>query len=157
VQKVEREVIFIEPDAVVVYDRVTTRAGGQQVWQLATPVAPTIAGTRATIAGPHTLSVQRVHPAQATSVATDLRSASSDFTGGHRLDTTLPGGDQRYLHVLWTGSAIGSVSSQVEGTALQLPGGRTASVTFKRDAIGCSLSIDGDELTLGAGVDKLPE
>jgi hypothetical protein len=157
VQKVEREIIFIEPDAVVVYDRVTTRAGGQQVWQLATPTAPTISGTRATIAGAHTLSVQRVLPASATSVATDLRSVGSDFTGGYRLDTTMPGGDQRYLHVMWTGSAVGSVAAQVEGATLQLPNGRTASVIFNRDSIGGRLSIDGHELTLGAGVDKLPE
>ena len=35
--------------AVVVYDRVTTRAGGQQVWQLVAPVAPQ-AATQARLA-----------------------------------------------------------------------------------------------------------
>ncbi|HWO25013.1 MAG TPA: hypothetical protein VNO30_40010 [Kofleriaceae bacterium] len=156
VQKMQREIVFIEPDAVVVYDRVTTRTGGQQVWQLATPVAPAISGARATVAGTHTLNVQRVAPATAWA-ATDLRSVSSDFTGGYRLDATVPGGDQRYVHVLWMDGAVGSVSAQTEGAALQLPGGRTASLRFNRDSIGCYLSIDGQELTLGAGVDKLPE
>jgi Heparinase II/III-like protein len=157
VQQVQREIVFIEPDTVVVYDRVTTRAGGQQVWQLATPVAPAISGARATVTGAHTLSVQRVAPTSAAWAATDLRNVSSDFTGGYRLDATLPGGDQRYVHVLWTGSAVGSVTAQAEGAALQLPGGRTASVRFNRDSIGCYLSIDGQELPLGPGVDKLPE
>ncbi len=157
VQKVQRELVFIEPDAVVVYDRVATRAGGQQVWQLATPIAPSIAGARATIAGARRLTVERVAPAQLAWSATDLRSVDGDFTGGYRLDATAPGGDQRYVHVLWIGDAVGAVSPQAEGVALQLPGGRTASVTFARDGIGGYLSIDGAEHTLGPGLDALPE
>ena len=45
-QKVQREIVLLEPDAVVVYDRVTTRAGTQQMWQLATPMQPTISARR---------------------------------------------------------------------------------------------------------------
>jgi hypothetical protein len=157
VQQVQRELVFLEPDAVVVYDRVTTRAGGQQVWQLATPVAPAVSGARATIAGARTLTVQRVAPTDAVSAAIDLRSVDGDFTGGYRLDTTMPGGDQRYLHVLWIGDAVGAVSALAEGAALQLAGGRTASLHFHRDAIGGALSIDGMDVTLGPGVDRLPE
>jgi len=156
VQKMEREIVVIEPDAVVVYDRVATRAGGQQVWQLATPVMPAISGARATIAGARTLTVQRVAPAQATSAVTNLRSSGGGFTGGFRLDTTAPGGDQRYLHVLWIGDAVGAVTPEAEGVTLQL-GGRTAAVRFSRDAIGGSLTIDGTTTTLGPGVDTLPE
>ena len=157
VQKVQREIVFVEPDAVVVYDRVATRAGGQQVWQLATPVAPSVAGARATIAGDRTLTVQRVAPAQTTSSVTDLRSADDDFSGGYRLDTTMPGGDQRYLHVLWIGDAVGGVLPESDGVTLQLANGRTAIVRFERDGIGGSISIDGAVTPLGAGVDTLPE
>lgn len=157
VQKVQREIVFVEPDAVVVYDRVATRAGGQQVWQLATPVAPAIAGARATIAGDRTLTVQRLAPAQTTSSVTDLRAADDDFSGGYRLDTTMPGGDQRYLHVLWIGNAVGGVSSESDGVTLQLANGRAATVRFERDGIGGSISIDGAVTPLGAGVDTLPE
>jgi hypothetical protein len=127
------------------------------VWQLATPIAPSIAGARATIAGARTLTIERVAPAQAAWSATDLRSVDADFTGGHRLDTVMPGGDHRYLHVLWIGGAASGVSPQAEGVALQLEGGRTASLRFERDGIGGSLSIDGLELTLGPGVDPLDE
>ena len=157
VQKVQREIVFVEPDAVVVYDRVATRAGGQQVWQLATPVAPSIAGARATIAGDRTLTVQRLVPAQTTSSVTDLRAADDDFSGGYRLDTTMPGGDQRYLHVMWIGNAVGSVLPESDGVTLQLANGRAATVRFARDGIGGSLSIDGAVTPLGAGVDTLPE
>jgi hypothetical protein len=54
-------------------------------------------------------------------------------------------------------AAIAGASPQVEGAALTLADGRTASVTFLRDGIGGSLAIDGKEITLGAGVDSLPE
>lgn len=157
VQKVQRELVFLEPDTVVVYDRVATRAGGQQVWQLATPVAPAVAGARATIAGAQTLTVQRIAPEAATSAATSLKGTGGDFTGGFRLDTTMPGGDQRYLHVLSVGAAVTSASPLTEGVALQLAGGHTASVTFQRDGVGGTLLLDGAEIPLGAGVDSLPE
>jgi hypothetical protein len=157
VQKVQRELVFLEPDTVVVYDRVATRAGGQQVWQLATPVAPSISGARATIAGASTLTVQRVAPAQATSAVTDLKGADRDFSGGFRLDTTAPGGDQRYLHVLWAGNAVGTVSPITDGVTLLLAGDRTATVRFQRDGIGGTLSLNGTDIPLGPGVDALPE
>ncbi|HWU86902.1 MAG TPA: hypothetical protein VN253_06490 [Kofleriaceae bacterium] len=157
VQKVERELVFVEPNAIVVYDRVATRAGGQQVWQLAAPVAPTISGARATIAGERTLTVQRVQPSQAASSVTDLKRADNDFSGGYRLDTTMPGGDQRYLHAMWIGDAVGNVVPETDGVTLQLAGGHTATVRFSRDSIGGSLSIDGSNTTLGPGVDTLPE
>ena len=51
VSKVQREVVFLKPNVVVVYDRVATGAGTTQTWQLATPTAPSIAGTTATISG----------------------------------------------------------------------------------------------------------
>jgi hypothetical protein len=160
VQKVERELVFIEPDTVVVYDRVTTKAGGQQVWQLAAPVSPQVSGARATIAGAggRTLTVQRLQPAQTTSSVTDLKSAGGgDFSGGFRLDTTMPGGDQRYLHALWAGNAVSSATAETEGVTLQLAGGHTATVRFQRDAVGGSLTLDGSTTQLASGVDQLPE
>ena len=157
VQKVQREIIFLEPDAVVVYDRVTTRAGGQQVWQLAAPVAPQVSGARATITGTRTLTVQRVAPAQATSAVTNLKSSGGGFTGGFRLDTTMPGGDQRYLHVLSIGNAVSSVTPGTDGATLQLAGGRAVAVQFSRDGVGGTLAFDGTPTQLLPGVDTLPE
>jgi hypothetical protein len=161
VQKVEREIVFIEPDVVVVYDRVATRAGGQnkQVWQLSTPIKPTMSGGRATISGKRTLTVERILPGQgSSSTVVDLAQADGDFTAGFRLETTAPGGgDQRFLHAMWIGSAVTGVTPAAEGVTLQIVGRGPVTVSFNRDAIGGSLVIDGVTTTLGAGVDTLPE
>jgi hypothetical protein len=155
VQKVQREIVYLEPDALVVYDRVATRAGSQQIWQLVTPAAPAIAGTRATIttAG-HTLAIERVAPATAAASSFDLRS-SSDFTGGYRLDTQVAGGDNRFLHVLFIDGAVGSVTPGSDGVTVRV-GGKTVAVQFHRDRIGGTLTIDGQTTALTAGVDALP-
>ena len=156
VQQIQRELVFIEPDAFVIYDRVTTSAGTQQIWQLATPVSPTVAGTHATIAGAQTLHVERVQPAAATFAVTPFNTIDSDFSNGFRLDSTAAGGDQRFLHALWIGNAVTSVTPETDGVTLAVAGG-TATVRFHRDAIGGTLTLGGSTKTLGPGVDPLPE
>ncbi|HEY5952169.1 MAG TPA: hypothetical protein VIV40_42015, partial [Kofleriaceae bacterium] len=108
ISSVQREILYIEPSTVVVYDRVTTTSDTTQTWQLVTPVSPAISGTTATIRGAHAMTVQRLVPATgATSSAYNLTRTSA-YRGGYRLDTTQAGGDRRYLHVL---SIDGSVTS----------------------------------------------
>jgi len=156
VQKVQREVVFIEPDTIVVYDRVTSNASTQQVWQLVMPTSPAIAGPRATVtASGHTLAIDRVAPAQATSAVHSLAS-DDDFTGGFRLETTVAGGDQRFLHVLSIDGSVSSITPEAEGATVALAAGGTAKVVFTRDSIGAKLTIGGTTTTLGAGVDSLP-
>ncbi|HEX4419534.1 MAG TPA: hypothetical protein VH165_16590 [Kofleriaceae bacterium] len=160
VQKVQREMVYLLPDVVVVFDRVKSASGTSQIWQLASPVSPSISGTLGsfTNAG-HTLKVQKLHGG--TMSATNMTSVDPDFTGGYRLDETMPGGDNRYLHVL---SIDGSVSSTVAaddathmGVTVHLASGHNATVTFVRDTPGATLVLDGVTKTLSAGVDKLPE
>src|SRR5690606_8025531 len=74
VTKVQREVVFLEPNTVVVYDRVATGSGTSQTWQLATPVSPSIPGASATINGAHPLRVDRLVAATASSKAHRLAS-----------------------------------------------------------------------------------
>ena len=57
VQKVHREMLYLKPDVVVVFDRVQSGSGTTQTWQLATPISPSINGSTATIAGTHALHV----------------------------------------------------------------------------------------------------
>jgi hypothetical protein len=136
-----------------------TRAGGQnrQLWQLATPVKPVLSGARATISGKRTLTVERILPGQGSSAAVyDLKQDGDDFTGGFRLEAMAPGGDQRFLHVMWIGSAVTAVTPTTDGVTLQLPSG-PVTVRFNRDAVGGSLVIGGTTTTLDAGVDTLPE
>ena len=159
--KVQREVVYLEPDAFVVYDRVTS-TGGTQVWQLASPAEPSINGATATIsASGHTLTVQRLEPAGATSSTFDF-TTNNDFMGGHRLDETVAGGDNRFLHVIWIDGAVGTVTATAEGATVTLADGSTAAVTFQKDAIGATLvqtpsGGSPTSVTLGPGVDSLPE
>jgi hypothetical protein len=156
VGRVQREIVHLEPDTVVVYDRVTSAASTQQTWQLPVPVQPSITGASAAITGAHTLHVQRFAPAAATA-SVHAMSADSDFTSGYRLDETAPGGDQRYLHVLSIDGAVTSASASGDSVTVQLASGIVATIAFAHDAIGATLTYDGVPVTLAPGVDTLPQ
>jgi hypothetical protein len=153
VLKSHREIVFLKPNIVVVYDRVTSAAGTQQVWQLATPVRPSISGATATIRGVHSLTVSRLAPSAATSSVHDM-AAESDYRGGFRLDATAPGGEQHYLHVLSIDGAVQSATPSGDSTVtLTLADGGTATVAFVRDAIGATLTYGGSTTTLTPGIE----
>ena len=159
VTALQREILYLEPDVVVIYDRATTSASSQQVWQLAMPAMPAIAGAQTTeTAAGHQLTIVRASPASATGSVYDY-TADSDFSGGYRLDETAPGGDVRWLHVLWIDGAVTSQQAIDDNTVeLQLAGGQTATVAFRPDAVGGTLTLGGRQaISLDAGVDALPE
>jgi fructose-1-phosphate kinase PfkB-like protein len=92
---------------------------------------------------------------------TSMASIDSDFSSGFRLDETMAGGNNRYLHVI---SVDGSVSSTAAagdathpGVTVRLANGHTATVTFARDTTGATLVLDSTTKTLAPGVDQLPE
>ncbi len=160
VQKVQREVVYLLPDVVVVFDRVQSAAGTAQTWQLASPVAASISGAVATIANAgHTLNVQKI--TGGTMAVTSMTSVDADYAGGFRLDETMPGGDNRYLHVLAIDGGVSSTTPAGDaahpGVTVRLASGHTATVTFVRDTPGATLVLDGTAAALGAGVDALPE
>jgi hypothetical protein len=159
VQKIQREIIYLLPDAVVVYDRVATRTGSQ-VFQLVSPASPVIGNptTTLTSAG-HTLSVQRtIVPPGTTPTIYNFatQDPDHDFSAGFRLDETAPGGDNRFLHVLWIDGAVTTVTPSTDGATLMV-GGQTVVVQFSRDSIGGTLKIGSQTTPLGTGVDPLPE
>jgi hypothetical protein len=156
IQKVHREMIYLQPDVVIVYDRVASAAGTQQTWQLQAPTAPTISSSKATVmnAG-HSLDVLKI--AGGTLSSYDQR-ADSDLTGGYRIDEKLPGGDNRYLHVLSVDGAVTSATANgADGVNVTLANGQTVSATFEHDAVGATLTLGGQTISLGAGVNPLPE
>jgi hypothetical protein len=160
VQKVQREIVHLQPDVVVVFDRVQSAAGTTQTWQLASPVAASISGTLAAIASSgHTLKVQKI--AGGSMSVTPFTSVSSDYSGGFRLDETMSGGDNRYLHVLSIDAAASSVTPAGDathpGVTVAMSNGHTATITFVRDSTGATLVLDGTTKSLAAGVDSLPE
>ncbi len=158
----QRELVFIEPDVVVVYDRADSAA--QQVWQLVSPDMFVLGGSGAgTVGGSHSLAVQRILPASATARGVAL---DGDFSGGFRYEETSAAGSVRHLHVVSVdtpvASATASPSGNDDGVAITLADGRTVTVRFHRDTIGGSLSITGGggpavDATLTSGVATLPE
>ncbi|MBK9035828.1 MAG: hypothetical protein IPL61_32035 [Myxococcales bacterium] len=158
----QRELVFLEPDVVVIYDRVTAAADVAQVWQLVAPASFTVAGAAATTtSGGHALRVQRLLPATATGTAGGL---GGDFTGGFRYDERSMG-TTHHLHVVSLDGAVTAATAAdaagQDGVALTLADGRTATVRFSQDALGGTLAIRGGagdvDATLRAGVTALPE
>jgi hypothetical protein len=161
----QREIVFIEPDVFVIYDRADSASGAQQVWQLVSPAAFTVNGASASVMGTgHRLTAQRILPASATGTSSGLQ---GDFRGGFRYDETSAGGSVRHLHVLSIDGAVtaatSSPGSTQDGVQLTLADGRTATVRFNSGAIGGTLQVSAgggapaiDE-TLAAGVQSLPE
>jgi len=157
VGKLQREIVYLEPDVIVVYDRVTTTASQSQVWSLAFANDPTISGATTTVVSPdHMMSIQRLSPASATT-SVHMYNQDSDFSNGYRLDEQLVGGDQRWLHVISIDGAATNVTSVDANTASLTVGGKTVTVGFNPASIGGTLKIDSSTTTLGAGIDELPE
>ena len=89
--KVEREFLFLKPDAFVVFDRVdSVGADASRVWTLNVPTDPDIAGDRLTLKREgHRMDVYRVAPAGLPYVVS-----------GHRVDVAdSEGSSSRFLHV----------------------------------------------------------
>jgi hypothetical protein len=158
VQKLQREIVFLMPDTVVIYDRVASRSSDEQTWQMAMPVEPSIGGAQATATtDTHALHIERLSPAAATPSVYNF-TTDDDFSGGYRLDETVAGGDRRWLHVAWIDNGASAVTSIDERTVqVTLASGKVARVQFTRDSVGATLTLDGTTIDLGSGLDVMPE
>lgn len=156
IQKVHREMLYLPPDVIIVYDRVASAAGTNQVWQLQSPTQPSISGSTATITNAgHSLAVTKI--AGGSMSAFDQR-ADSDLSGGWRLDESVAGGDNRYLHVMGVDGAVASATANgPDGVTVNLANGQTVTATFDHDSAGATLVLNGQTITLAAGVDALSE
>lgn len=145
VQNVERELVFLEPDCVVVFDRVTTGAGTRQIWQLNAPARPALAGETATIAGgAHQLVVRRLAPA-APAVSVFDWSTDGEFSGGYRLEAAVDGGAQQHLNVLsMDGTVTAATRSDADGrtgVVITFADGRSATVRFGSAGVDGTLEL----------------
>jgi hypothetical protein len=154
----QREIVYLQPDTVVIYDRATTPAANQQVWSLAFPATPAISGATTTVtASGHTLNVQRLGPAAATSSVYDF-TMNTDFANGFRLDETMAGGDNRWLHVTTIDNSATNITAPDGNTvSLTLADGTAVTLSFNADSVGATLMLGSQSITLGAGIDTLPE
>ena len=169
VKQVQREIVYIEPSTVIVYDRLNT-TGSQVVFQLVTPVAPPNndpTGTSHTFTNAgHTLTLADVGPVLGMPALVDFKKTdSTEFNGGFRLEQPAPGGNNvRFLHVLTIdGAASGIMQASTADSVTMMAGGKTVTMEFNHgdmvdnQVVGGKLTIGNQTITLGAGVDKLPE
>jgi hypothetical protein len=156
VSKFQRELVYLEPDTVVIFDRVSST--NSQVWSLAFPTQPTISGATTTVsAAGHTLTLKRLTETGATSSIHDY-SDDSDFSGGYRLDETVAGGEHAWLHVAYVDGGVTSVTATDATSAdITLAGGKQVHISFNPSSVGGTLKLGSDTVTLGATVDTLAE
>ena len=171
VKMVQREIVYLEPSTVIVYDRLNT-TGGKVVFQLVSPVTPdAVLGTshKFTAAG-HTLTLEDLTaaaPADTAPTPFDFHKDGdpTEFNAGFRIDETATGSSNvRFLHVLTIdGAASGIMGASTPDSVTMMAGGKTVTMAFNHgdtvdnQVVGGTLTIGGQAITLGAGVDKLPE
>jgi len=167
VSSVQRELVFIKPDTVVVFDRVATKSSIAKTWHLNTPLKPVVKNNSATVQGEKSnLAVVALLPRGARPAVVAWKNVESDFHGGYRVDIAAPSGDTaQFLTVL---SVDGAVTRAAEGAAdptgptaeLTLKDGRTVRVHFDAAAWGGRLEISGGsrpiKQPLKAAIAQLP-
>jgi hypothetical protein len=178
VQQVQREIVYLEPNTVIVYDRLKTRIGANSnvVFQVVSPVAtgnptpndPPTGTSHTFTASGHTLDVVDVltPPSTKPTLFNFKKSDGEEFpNGGFRLDeTTTTGGENRFLHVLTIdGAATNIMLGNTADSVSMMVGGQLVTMAFNHGgtgasaAIGGTLTIGAQTYPLGTGVDPLPE
>jgi hypothetical protein len=148
VQRIERELVFLRPATVVVFDRVEGTANTARVWQLSTAKAPSLSGSTATIVGSKsTLTVHRLLPVGATTRVANWNGDQDMTGGGYRLEVADSGGNgrSRFLNVLSVDGAVAAATSDDSGSRLgvklALADGRSATVRFESGTWGGTLQM----------------
>jgi hypothetical protein len=179
VDKSQREVVFVKPDLIFVFDRADGSAT-RKVWQLNSPTLPTVTGSQVEIVnGSSQLDIYSVYPTGATPIATDWYtlnpplvtagiSYDMDFpmNQGYRTDIASTDPMARFLTVLSLDGAAITVaqasSSAGLGADVTLADGSHVVVTFNDTTTGGSISWQTSggtvtsQATLADGVDTLP-
>jgi hypothetical protein len=165
----EREVVFIKPNTIVVFDRIEGAAAQGALtaqWQLNSPIQPTAAAASAQINGSQsTLRVFSVVPGGTPAVA-PLSQSIAECGSGYQLSwSQTQSGATYFLTVLSLDNdvtaATASNASGQRGVELTLSLGRSALVRFNETAWGGSVELrpSGGEVrnvTLDATVAELP-
>ncbi|MCA9521152.1 MAG: hypothetical protein KC609_09270, partial [Myxococcales bacterium] len=147
VAAVERRMLFIKPDLFVIFDLVSSSGDLDTVWQLNTPINPTIDTGVATLSGPNaTLRVEMLEP-ESGSFETIGWTGQDDITGGgYQLQFSQKGTTNRYLTVLSLDGALTSAIRTTDldsiGATLTLADGRTVHVRFTNLNHGTTVVIE---------------
>lgn len=160
----ERELVFLRPDVVVIFDRVDTQTDASRIFTLNTPIEPAASGSTITMTGAESsLVVHRIGGSGNVTVTPWRDVNASEYVGGgYRVDVTETGagGRSRMLHVLSVDGAVTAVSAAdgagTRGVRIERSGGDPVTVRFGEDAFGASVEDASGTVTLGARVEALP-
>ncbi|MCA9523459.1 MAG: hypothetical protein KC609_20935 [Myxococcales bacterium] len=163
---VQRRMVFIKPNVFVVFDQIGSSATIDTVWQLNTPVAPSLSTRVATISGSSsTLRVEMLEP-NSGSFETMNWTGQDDMTnGGYQLQFKQSGTSQHYVTVLSLDGALASATrlseTNILGATLTLADGRIVDVRFSTNSGTGSVivKVGGNETynqTFDESLQKLP-
>lgn len=167
VKKVERQLVLLKPDTLVVFDRAETAGGVQKTWQLNTNAPASVVASGAVVNGATSkLELFPVLPSGATATLLDWPSGDSDMLGGSRLDITSNADTALFLNVISLDGAVASHASadtaNAKGVTITLSDGRKATVQFNTAAPGGTIEIRNSanmvvvQGMLASGVDSIP-
>ncbi|MCK6490033.1 MAG: Ig-like domain-containing protein [Planctomycetes bacterium] len=144
----QRELLFLKPGCLVVFDRADAGAAGvARVFSLNMASAPTIAGERlGLVRGGHRADCWRLAPAGLPWTTTAYTDAAEYPGGGVRAEASHASGTgSRFLHVIGVDGDVAAVAASdaagETGAALTFADGRTATVRFRNAGPGGSLDL----------------
>jgi hypothetical protein len=143
----KREIVFLKPDIVVVFDRVQYTPGTSvKTFQLPTPYLPTISGRTASFSnGTSSLRLHAVAPAGAALSSIPMSTVDADFEGGYRIDVAVTGsGETKFMNVLSIDNAAATVTGSPTDSGevgIALADGRSVLLRFNAAAPGGTIEI----------------
>ena len=149
VNRAQREVVFLKPNIIVVYDRVNAGSGATLTWQLNSPFNPAIAPGIASFGSPAEMRVRSVKPAAGTQTVFDYEASDNvEYSGGFRYEISQVGsGDLNFLNVIELGDSVSSLTpadaAGADGVQIALTSGGTATLQFPRTGTGGHLTLTG--------------
>ncbi|MBK8940905.1 MAG: hypothetical protein IPM79_25630 [Polyangiaceae bacterium] len=159
VTSVRREVVFVKPSFFVVRDRVGTSApSAQRVFQLNTPLQPSVSSGRASIDGAaSSLDLFVVRPAAVTPSVVDWDATDGDMNGGYRIEVATSGQEEAlFLTVLSIdGEVASATASGAAGVTIAAASG-DFTVSFSEEGVGATVESASGTTTFTAAVDQLP-
>jgi hypothetical protein len=169
IAQVEREIVFLKPNTLVIFDRLALDAPLQAIWTLNSPAAPILEGNRFTLKGStSTLQATIVEPPTPRLEAVAWKETDPDMRDGYRIDVAATG-QSGFLVVLSLDGAVRAIDKLSrpgqKGLSLVLNDGRSATVSFFEARPGGRLEL-GQSTTstssaplvepLAEGVRRLP-
>jgi hypothetical protein len=145
VASVLREVVWIKPSTFVVRDAVTTSdPGARRVFQLNTPITPSVSGRRVTMDGASSsLDLFVLEPSSGPISTVSWAATDADVLGGFRVEAAQEGSaTEQFLTVLGAGGAVSAASASGDVVTVTLADGRTAVVAFD-DVAAPQLDVTG--------------